>query len=73
MRNSVRKKMMLAVLTTTLVALLTMGATMMAYDLRTYREAWINDMFGQADLIGRASSAALVFDDAKVAQENWPC
>lgn len=69
-RHSVRKKLMLVVLATTFLALLLMGTVMMVYDLRTYHETWVGDMFAQADLIGRASAPALAFDDEKVAREN---
>ena len=43
-RFSLRKKLMFVVLTTTFLALLLMGSTMLIYELRTYRESWINDM-----------------------------
>lgn len=69
-RSSVRRKVMLVVLATTFVALLLTGAAMMIYDLRTYHEAWVNDVVAQADLIGRASAPALAFDDERVAREN---
>ena len=69
-RHSVRRKLMLVVLATTFLALLLMGAAMVVYDLRNYRDAWVGDLFTQADLIGRASAPALAFDDEKVAREN---
>jgi hypothetical protein len=69
-RISLRRKLMLLVLATTFIALLLMGGTMLVFDLRTYRDAWVGDLFAQADLIGRASAPALAFDDEKVAREN---
>jgi signal transduction histidine kinase/CheY-like chemotaxis protein len=69
-RYSVRKKLMWVVMTTTLVALLIASGAMMIYELRAYHEARVNDLFSQADLIGRSSAAALVFDDPKAAQAN---
>ncbi len=69
-RHSVRKKLMLVVLATTFLALLLMGVAMMIYDLRAYHDAWVGDLFTQADLIGHASAPALAFDDEKVANEN---
>ena len=61
---------MFVVLTTTAVALLLTGTSMMLHDLRTYHETWINDLSVQANLIGSASAPALQFDDVKVAREN---
>jgi len=69
-KYSVRRKLMLVVLATTLVALLLASGAMVIYDLRTYHGARVNDLFSQADLIGRASAPALAFDDPKVAREN---
>ncbi|MEO8855915.1 MAG: ATP-binding protein [Burkholderiaceae bacterium] len=69
-RLSVRRKLMVVVLVTTVLALLLMGISMLVYDLRTYRDAWISDLSTQADLIAHASAPALAFDDEKVASEN---
>lgn len=69
-KYSVRRKLMLVVLATTLVALLFASGAMVIYDLRTYHEARVNDLFSQADLIGRASAPALSFNDPKTAREN---
>ena len=68
--HSVRKKLMVVVLATTAVALLLMGIAMMVFDLRTYHETWVNDLFAQASLIGSASAPALEFDDERAAKEN---
>ncbi len=69
-RHSVRKKLMLVVLATTFTALLLTGIAMVAYDLRTYEQTWVNDLATQADILGRASAPALLFDDPKAAREN---
>jgi len=69
-RYSVRKKLMWVVMTTTLVALLIASGAMVIYELRTYHEARVSDLVSQADLIGRSSAAALMFDDPKTAQAN---
>ena len=69
-KYSVRRKLMLVVLATTLAALLFASGAMVIYDLRTYHEARVNDLFSQADLIGRASAPALAFNDPKTAREN---
>jgi signal transduction histidine kinase/ActR/RegA family two-component response regulator len=69
-RFSLRRKLMVVVLSTSFLALLLMGSTMLVYELRTYQQASVNDMVTQADLLGRASAPALTFDDDKVAREN---
>ena len=69
-RVSIKKKLMIVVLATTAVALFLTGASMVSHDLRSYHEAWVNDLFAQANLIGYASAPALQFDDEKVAREN---
>ena len=68
--RSVRHKLTLVVLATTLAALVVTGIALVVYDLRTYRETGFNDLRTQADILGRASAAALAFDDRKAAAEN---
>jgi signal transduction histidine kinase len=68
--STVRNKLLFVVLATTFTALLVAGGAMMLYDMRTYEQGFVNDMTTQADIIGRASAAALVFDDPRVALEN---
>jgi len=68
--RSVRRKLGLVVLVTTLVALVLAGAAMVIYDQSTYRRSWVNDLTTQADILGRASAPALSFDDPKSANEN---
>jgi two-component system, sensor histidine kinase len=69
-RYSVRQKLMLVVLTTTLVALALSGASMLVYELQNFEQTEVNDLMTQADIIGRASAPALAFDDVKAAREN---
>jgi len=69
-RQSISRKVLLVKLATTLVALLLAIAAMVAYDLRLYREGWINDLNTQAELLGQMTAPALSFDDAKAAREN---
>ncbi len=69
-KHSVRKKLMLVVLAATFTALLLTGVAMVVYDLRTYQRTWVNDLETQADILGRASAPALVFEDPKAAREN---
>jgi signal transduction histidine kinase len=67
-RFSVRNKLVIIVLTTTLCALLICGVGMMLYDLKAFRQAALNDLDAQANILGRASAAALAFDDPGSAQ-----
>ena len=68
--TSIRHKMMLVVMTTTLVALLLGATALLIYELRTYRTSWLQDLKTQADLVAQSSVPALAFDDARVAREN---
>jgi signal transduction histidine kinase/CheY-like chemotaxis protein len=68
--HSLQAKLVSVVLLTTLVALVVALGAMIAYDLRAYHQAWVNDMGTQAELIGQTSATALTFDDAKVATSN---
>jgi len=43
---------------------------MVAYDLRLYRQSWVNDVNTQAELPGQMTAPALSFGDARVAKEN---
>jgi len=63
-------KLIAVVLLTTLVALAVALGAMVAYDLRAYHQAWLNDMSTQAELLGQTTAPALTFDDAKLAREN---
>jgi PAS domain S-box-containing protein len=58
------------VLLTSLAALFVTGSAMLIYDLRSYHATQVNDLTTQAEIIGRASVAALQFDDIKFAGEN---
>ena len=68
--TSIRAKLVGVVLLTTLVALGVALGAMVAIDLSSSRQLWIDDMTTQADLLGQSSATALAFDDAKVATEN---
>jgi signal transduction histidine kinase/ActR/RegA family two-component response regulator len=41
-----------------------------AYDLRSYQAGLLNDLSTQAELVGHMTSAALAFDDPRLAREN---
>lgn len=68
-KNSVRHKLFFIVLATTLCALAISGAGMMMYDLKAFRQAAVNDLDAQAKILGRASAAALAFDDPRSARD----
>jgi signal transduction histidine kinase len=67
-KSSVRYKLIFIVLATTLCALAISGAGMMMYDLKDFRQSAISDLDAQATILGRASAAALAFDDPASAQ-----
>ncbi|MCL6485158.1 MAG: response regulator [Janthinobacterium lividum] len=68
--RSIRHKLMSVVLLTTLVALVISLATIVVYDLRAYHRNLVTDISTQAELLGHMSSAALTFDDERLALEN---
>jgi signal transduction histidine kinase/CheY-like chemotaxis protein len=68
--NSIRKKLVAVVLSATLAALLVSLGALIAYDLRGYHRLLIDDVTTQAELLGRMTSAALAFDDQRLAKEN---
>jgi len=68
--RSIRRKLMLAMLTTTVVALAVAAVAMMIYDTRTYERSWTQDLTTQAELLARASAPALAFDDPDAARKN---
>ncbi|WP_229518873.1 ATP-binding protein [Massilia rhizosphaerae] len=69
-RRSIREKLVTIVMSTTLAALAVSVGTVVAYDLRSYKSALLNDLATQAELVGHMTSAALAFDDARLAREN---
>ncbi|MBA5639024.1 response regulator [Duganella sp. LX20W] len=68
--RSLRQKLLGVVLLTTLVALLVSVGTIIGYDLRAYHRNILADMSTQSELIGHMTSAALAFDDPRLATEN---
>ena len=68
--RSIRRKLMSVVLLTTLVALVISLGTIVVYDLRVYHRNLVADISTQAELLGHMSSAALAFDDERLALEN---
>jgi signal transduction histidine kinase/ActR/RegA family two-component response regulator len=68
--SSIRKKLVVVVMATTFAALLVSVGLIIAYDLRNYQRSLVNDMSTQAELVGHMTSAALAFDDPRLASEN---
>ena len=68
--RSIRHKLVAVVMVTTLAALLVSIGTVIGYDLRNYHRALLGDMATQAELLGHMTSAALTFDDKRLAGEN---
>jgi len=68
--RSIRSKLVSAVMATTLAALLVSIAIIIGYDLRSYQRSLLNDLATQAELVGHMTSAALTFDDPRLANEN---
>lgn len=68
-KDSVRRKLLRVVLTTTSVALLLTGASLAYYDLRTFRQNLVSDLTAIADILGLASEPALQFEDPPSAAE----
>lgn len=67
---SIRKKLVAVVMATTLAALVVSVGLVIGYDLRSYHRSLVNDLSTQAELVGHMTSAALAFDDARLAGEN---
>lgn len=68
--SSLNRKLLGVVLLTTLVALVVALGAMITYDIRYYHRSWLADISTQAELLGKASASALLFDDPRVASEN---
>ena len=65
----VRQKLRLVIMVTVTVALLCACAAVLAYDRMEARNAMRNDLDVLAEMLGANSTAALSFDDARVAEE----
>ena len=68
--RSVRSKLMLVVLATTVAALVVVAIALVVYETRTYERATAASLMSQAQILARASAVALVFDDPAAAREN---
>ncbi|MGZ3181743.1 MAG: hybrid sensor histidine kinase/response regulator [Telluria sp.] len=68
--GTVRAKLIMMAVATTVVALLTAAVAMMFYDLRTFQRYWVDDLTTQADIIASVATPALNFNDAATAQQS---
>jgi signal transduction histidine kinase/ActR/RegA family two-component response regulator len=68
--GTVRSRLMLMAVSTTLAALLTASIAMLLFDVRTFQRYWVDDLTTQADIMARVTAPALSFNDAKTAQQN---
>ena len=68
--RSLQAKLIALVLLTTLAALAVALLAMVAYDLRAYHRAGVDDVGTQAELLGQTIAPALAFDDPKVATDT---
>jgi two-component system CheB/CheR fusion protein len=70
LRKSVRAKITALVVATTLVALTLTALALIYHAMREYRHAHLADVRTQAEILARASAAALAFNDPKEATDN---
>lgn len=77
-KNSIKLKVVTAIILTTVIALLVSSTAMVVYNLENYRVNTTNDLRSQARLIAKAVTPALQFDDPDSARnylnlmENQP-
>ena len=62
--GSVRSKLILMAVATTVVALLSAGIAMLLLDLRTFQRYWIDDLTTQADIVAGVTAPAVSFNDS---------
>jgi signal transduction histidine kinase/ActR/RegA family two-component response regulator len=68
--GSVRSKLILMAVSTTLVALLSAAIAMLLFDVRAFQRYWVDDLMTQADIMASVTAPALAFNDAKAAQQS---
>jgi signal transduction histidine kinase/CheY-like chemotaxis protein len=68
--GSVRSKLIVMAVSTTLVALLSASVAMLLFDLRTFQQYWVDDLTTQANMMANVTAPALAFNDAEAAQEK---
>jgi len=68
--GSVRSKMILMAVATTLAALLAASIAMLIVDMRMFQRYWVDDLTTQADIMASVTAPALAFNDARAAQQS---
>ena len=68
--HSIRSKLMLVVLATTVAALVVVAIALVVYETRTYERSTADGLMTQAQILGRTTAPALVFDDPAAARET---
>jgi signal transduction histidine kinase/ActR/RegA family two-component response regulator len=68
--GSVRSKLILMAVSTTLAALFTASAFMLLYDMRSFQKQGVDDLMAQATILSRVTAPALAFNDDKTARQN---
>jgi signal transduction histidine kinase/CheY-like chemotaxis protein len=68
--GSVRRKLILMAVSTTLAALVTAAVAMLLVDLRAFQRYWTDDLMTQADIMARVTAPALAFNDNETARQN---
>ncbi|HTZ19071.1 MAG TPA: ATP-binding protein, partial [Dissulfurispiraceae bacterium] len=67
---SIKRKLIIIIMVTSIVALLLTSVAFVAYDLITLRQAMIQDVSMLSQVISANSTAALIFNDRRAAEEN---
>ena len=68
--GSVRRKLILMAVSTTLAALVAASCAMLLVDLRAFQRYWTDDLMTQADIMARVTAPALAFNDEETARQN---
>jgi signal transduction histidine kinase/ActR/RegA family two-component response regulator len=68
--GTVRSKLILMAVSTTVVALLAAALAMLVVDLRAFQRYWTDDLVTQADIVARVTAPALAFNDSETARQN---
>ena len=68
--GSVRSKLILMAVATTIVALLTAAIAMIVVDARSFQRVWIDDLGTQADIVADVAAPAVSFNDSSAAERS---
>lgn len=68
--KSIRTKLILIILFVSIITVAIVGAARIAWDVKQARQGLVDKLSAVTGLIGDRSSAALIFDDPRLAQEN---